>query len=89
MVPLALLYGENRDLVSQPRAQKWAGKAAAAGEPEGHLIMGYLWDKEQLSFDPAESSRNALAEYRQAADRGNCIAMMNIGGGYTSTAAAA
>jgi len=39
-------------------------------------------DKDLLSFDAAESGRNALTEYRKAADRSNCMAMMNIGGLY-------
>jgi hypothetical protein len=82
MVPLAFLYAAKPDFVSKRRAAEWGLKAAAADDPEGHLLAGYLWDKGLLSFDDAESGRNALAEYRKAADRGNCIAMMNTGGLY-------
>jgi len=82
MVPLAFLHAAKPDFVSKRRASEWALKAAAADDPEGHLIAGYLWDKGLLSFDDAESGRNALAEYRKAADGGNCIAMMNTGGLY-------
>jgi TPR repeat protein len=82
MVPLAFLYAAKPDFVSKRRAAEWALKAADADDPEGHLLAGYLWDKGLLSFDDSESGRNALAEYRKAADRGNCIAMMNTGGLY-------
>jgi hypothetical protein len=82
MVPLAFLYAAKPDFVSKRRASGWALKAAEADDPEGHLIAGYLWDKDLLSFDDAEAGRNALAEYQKAADRGNCIAMMNTGGLY-------
>jgi TPR repeat protein len=84
MMPLALIYAASADFVSKRRAAEWALKAAAADDPEGHLTAGYLWDKGLLSFDEAESGRNALAEYRKAADQGNCIATMNIGGLYFS-----
>jgi hypothetical protein len=82
MVPLAFLYAAKPDFVSKRRAAEWGLKAAAADDTEGHLLAGYLWDKDLLSFDDVESGRNALAEYRKAADRGNCIAMMNTGGLY-------
>jgi len=82
MMPLALIYAASTDFVSKRRASEWALKAAAANDPEGHLTAGYLWDKGLLSFDEAESGRNALGEYRKAADQGNCIAAMNIGGLY-------
>jgi len=82
MMPLALIYAASTDFVSKRRAAEWALKAAAANDSEGHLTAGYLWDKGLLSFDEAESGRNALAEYRKAADQGNCIAAMNIGGLY-------
>jgi TPR repeat protein len=82
MMPLALIYAASPDFVSKRRAGEWALKAAAGNDPEGHLTAGYLWDKGLLSFDEAESGRNALAEYRRAADQGNCIAAMNIGGLY-------
>jgi hypothetical protein len=82
MLPLAFLYAAKPDFVSKRRAAEWGLKAAAADDPEGHLVAGYLWDKDLLSFDRAESGRNALAEYRKAADRGNCTAMMNTGGLY-------
>ena len=82
MVPLAFLYAAKPDFVSKRRAAEWGLKAAAADDTEGHLLAGYLWDKGLLSFDDSESGRNALAEYRKAADRGNCIAMMNTGGLY-------
>jgi TPR repeat protein len=82
MVPLAFLYAAKPDFVSKRRAADWGLKAAAADDTEGHLLAGYLWDKGLLSFDDSESGRNALAEYRKAADRGNCIAMMNTGGLY-------
>jgi len=68
--------------VSKRRAAEWALKAADADDSEGHLVAGYLWDKGLLSFDDAESGRNALVEYRKASDRGNCTAMMNAGGLY-------
>ena len=82
MMPLALIYAASPDFVSKRRAAEWALKAAAGDDPEGHFTAGYLWDKGLLSFDEAESGRNALAEYRKAADQGNCIAAMNIGGLY-------
>jgi len=82
MMPLAFIYAASSDFVSKRRAAEWALKAAAGNDPEGHLTAGYLWEKGQLSFDDSESGRNALAEYRKAADEGNCIAMMNIGGLY-------
>lgn len=82
MMPLALIYATSADFVSKRRAAEWALKAAAGNDPEGHLTAGYLWDKGLLSFDEAESGRNALAEYRKAADQGSCIAAMNIGGLY-------
>jgi len=82
MMPLAFIYAASPDFVSKRRAASWALKAADGNDPEGHLTAGYLWDKGLLSFDEAESGRNALAEYRKAADQGNCIAVMNIGGLY-------
>lgn len=82
MMALANIYAASSDFVSKRRAVEWALKAAAANDPEGHLTAGYLWDKGQLSFDDSESGRNALAEYRKAADVGNCTAMMKIGGLY-------
>ena len=82
MLPLAFLYASKPDFVSKRRAAEWALKAADADDPEGHLVAGYLWDKGLLSFDDAESGRNALVEYRKASDRVNCTAMMNAGGLY-------
>ena len=82
MMPLAFIYAASPDFISKRRAAEWALKAAAANDPEGHLTAGYLWDKGLLSFDDSESGRNAFAEYRKAADQGNCSAMMNIGGLY-------
>jgi TPR repeat protein len=82
MVPLAFMYAEQPDMVSKRRAAEWAMKASQGNDQEGQLVTGYLWDKGLLSFDDRESGRNALAEYRKAADQGNCIAMMNIGGLY-------
>ena len=79
MMALANIYAASSDFVSKRRAAEWALKAAAANDPDGHLTAGFLWDKDQLSFNDAESGRNALAEYRKAADVGNCVAMMNIG----------
>jgi TPR repeat protein len=82
MLPLAFLYAAKPDFISKRRAAEWGLKAAAADDPEGHLVAGYMWDKGLLSFDEAESGRNALAEYGKAAARGNCSAMMNTGGLY-------
>ncbi len=82
MMPLAFIYAANADFISKRRAAEWALKAAEGNDPEGHLTAGYLWDKGLLSFDDAESGRNALAEYRKASGQGNCVAMMNIGGLY-------
>jgi TPR repeat protein len=82
MVPLAFMYASQPDFVSKRRAGEWAMKAAEADDPEGHLITGYLWDTGLFSFDDGESGRNALSEYRKAADKGNCLAMLNTGGLY-------
>ena len=82
MLPLAFLYASKPDFVSKRRAADWAVTAAAADDPEGHLVAGYLWEKGLLSFDDAESGRSALAEYRKAADKGKCLAMLNMGNLY-------
>jgi TPR repeat protein len=82
MFPLALLYAEKRDAVGQRRAIGWATKAAQGNDPQGHLLMGVLWEQGQLSFDDRESGRNALAEYTKSAEQGNCFGMLNIGGLY-------
>jgi hypothetical protein len=82
MMPLAFIYATSTDFISKRRAGEWVLKAADANDSDGHLAAGELWEKGLLSFDDAESARNALAEYRKAADQGNCMAMMNIGGLY-------
>jgi hypothetical protein len=82
MMPLALIYAASPDFVSKRRASEYVLKAAEGNDPDGHLTAGYLWDKGDLSFDDSESGRNALTEYRKAADQKNCVAMMNLGGLY-------
>jgi TPR repeat protein len=81
MVPLSFIYAQSQDSVSQSRAVEWAGKAAAANVPEGHLILGYLWNKGLMSLGD-DGYPQAFNEYKKAADVGNCVAMMNIGGLY-------
>lgn len=77
--PLSELYAEQKTPVSGERATDWATKAADAGDPRGWLILGFEYDTGKLGGDPPYWHQKAMEEFRKAADKGNCIAMMAIG----------
>jgi TPR repeat protein len=82
MVPLSYIYGEAKTPVSGHRATYWAMRAANAGDPNGWLIVGYEYNKGMLGGERPFWYRQAMDAYTKAADGGNCLAMMNIGGLY-------
>jgi TPR repeat protein len=67
---------------SGQRAQMWAREAAKAGDPEGHLNLGFLWYKGWMGGGKPYTYQKAMEEFQLAAQGGDCVAMMNIGGLY-------
>jgi TPR repeat protein len=82
MAPLSYIYSEAKTPVSGQRATHWAMKAADAGDPNGWLILGYEYNKGMLGGERPFWYSQAMNAYLKAADGGNCVAMMNIGGLY-------
>jgi TPR repeat protein len=82
MVPLANAYIGAETDTSMQRAQRWARAGADAGDPEGHLIIGYFWNKGWMGGGKPYTYQQAMQSYQKAAEGGDCVAMMNIGGLY-------
>jgi TPR repeat protein len=82
MVPLSFAYAAAKTDVSGQRATYWAQKAAESGDAAGWLIIGYGYNKGMLGGEPPYWYRQAMNAYTKAANGGNCVAMMNIGGLY-------
>ncbi len=85
MIQLSYSYGIVKMETSLNHAQTWAKAAAAAGDPEGDVMMGYLWNKGYLLPPGANRQigyQNAMQLFLKAANAGDCVAMMNIGGLY-------
>jgi hypothetical protein len=82
MAQLSSTYLAVKTDTSAQRAQIWAREAAKAGDPEGHLNLGYLWNKGWMGGGKPYFYQKAMEEYQLAAQGGDCVAMMNIGGLY-------
>jgi TPR repeat protein len=82
MVPLAYAYNAARTPVSPQRLNYWAQQAAEKGDPAGHTLVGYLWNKGQLGGGPPYYYKMAMTSYLKGVEGGDCVAMMNIGGLY-------
>jgi hypothetical protein len=82
MAPLSYVYAATKSPVSRERANYWATKSSQAGDPEGWLTMGYLYNKGILGGEQSTWYTQAMYAYRKSADGGNCIAMLNIGALY-------
>jgi TPR repeat protein len=82
MVPLAYAYNAARTGVSPQRLNFWAQQAAEKGDPAGHTLVGYLWNKGQLGGGPPYYYKMAMTSYLKGVEGGDCVAMMNIGGLY-------
>lgn len=79
MPMLSNAYADQKTPVSPQRATYWATKAAEAGDATGWLILGFEHASGKLGGDPPFWYASAMAEFRKAADGGNCVAMMAIG----------
>jgi TPR repeat protein len=82
MAQLSNAYFAVQTGTSAQRAQMWAREAAKAGDPEGHLNLGYLWYKGWMGGGKPYTYQQAMGEFQLAAQGGDCVAMMNIGGLY-------
>jgi TPR repeat protein len=82
MAPLSYAYAAAATSVSPQRATYWATRAAEAGDPEGWLMLGYEYNKGMLGGERPYWYRMAMDAYTKAAEGGDCVAMMNIGGLY-------
>lgn len=82
MAPLSYAYAAARTATSRERANYWATKSSEAGDSEGWLTMGYLYNKGLLGGEEPFWYTQAMYAYRKSADGGNCIAMLNIGALY-------
>lgn len=82
MAQLSSAYIVVKTDTSAQRAQIWAREAAKAGDPEGHLNLGYLWYKGWMGGGKPYTYQKAMEEFQLAAQGGDCVAMMNIGGLY-------
>ena len=82
MAPLSYAYAVTKSPVSRERANYWATKSAESGDSEGWLTMGYLYDKGILGGEQPTWYTQAMYAYKKSAERGNCIAMLNIGALY-------
>ena len=82
MSPLSYAYAASGSPVSAQRMTYWANRAAESGDPGGWLILGYEYNKGMLGGERPYWYRMAMDAYKKAADGGDCIAMMNIGGLY-------
>ncbi len=82
MAQLSNAYFAVQTGTSAQRAQTWARKAAEAGDPEGHLNLGYLWNRGWMGGGKPYFYQKAMEEFQLAAQGGDCVAMMNIGGLY-------
>lgn len=72
-------YADQKTPVSSERATYWATKAADAGDPRGWLVLGIEYSTGELGGDPPYWYKSAMEAFRKAADRGNCLAMLEIG----------
>jgi TPR repeat protein len=82
MARLSSAYVAVQTGTSPQRAQMWAREAAKAGDPQGHLNLGYFWYKGWMGGDKPYAYPKAMEEFQLAAQGGDCVAMMNIGGLY-------
>lgn len=82
MAQLSNAYFAVQTGTSAQRAQMWAREAAKAGDPQGHLNLGYLWYKGWMGGGKPYTYQQAMGEFQLAAQGGDCVAMMNIGGLY-------
>jgi TPR repeat protein len=83
MAPLTVAYMDtSSETTGGMRANRWAVESAKAGDPEGHLNLGYLWYKGRMGGGKPYTYQKAMEEFLKAAEGGDCVAMMNIGGLY-------
>src|SRR5262249_13804558 len=83
MAPLSVAYLDTSSETTGPmRANRWAAESAKADDPEGHLNLGYLWYKGRMGGGKPYTYQKAMEEFQLAAQGGDCVAIMNIGGLY-------